>query len=165
MMRDPTYLERFLQFWTERPEVRKIWMSIFTPQIGEQAEEILSPSQRAQCIAELRRMRKLYPKLDMYDAQIQEFANPPESPEDCIFAQTTTIISADLKTQVVPCQLGGRPDCSQCGCVASMGMAAVGHHHVAFGVTAGQLFTISNRIGTRLRKLRAKRKGLVKQAA
>src|SRR5690242_4023271 len=165
MMRDPTYLERFLQFWTERPEVRKIWMSIFTPQIGEQAEEILSPPQRAQCIAELRRLRTRYSKLDMYDAQIEEFANPPESPADCIFAQTTTTISADLKTQVVPCQLGGRPDCSQCGCVASMGMAAVGHHHLAFGVTAGQLFTISNRIGRKVRKLRLKTRRMVKQAA
>lgn len=165
MMGDPTYLERFLQFWTERSEVRKVWMSIFTPQIGEQAEEILSPEQRAQCIAELRRLRTLYPKLDMYDAQIQEFANPPESPADCIFAQTTTTISADLKTHIVPCQLGGKPDCSQCGCVASMGMAAVGHHRVAFGVTAGQLFTISNRIGRKVRKLRSKRRPSIKQAA
>lgn len=165
MMRDPTYLERFLQFWTEKPEVRKVWMSIFTPQIGEQAEEILSPPQRAQCIAELRRLRTRYSKLDMYDAQIQEFANPPESPADCIFAQTTTTISADLKTQIVPCQLGGKPDCSQCGCVASMGMAAVGHHHVAFGVTAGHLFTISSRIGRKVRKLRSKGRRLVRQAA
>ncbi len=165
MMRDRTYLERFLHFWSERAEVRKVWMSIFTPQIGERAEEILSPPQRAQCIAELRRLRTLYPKLDMYDAQILEFANPPESPEDCIFAQTTTIISADLKTQVLPCQLGGRPDCSQCGCVASMGMAAVGHHRVAFGVTAGQLFNISNGIGRRVRKLRSKRRRPVNQAA
>ncbi len=165
MMHDPTYLERFLQFWSETAEVRKIWMSIFTPQIGEQSEEILSRSQRVQCVAELRRLRTLYPKLDMYDAQIREFANPPESPEDCIFAQTTTIISADLKTQVLPCQLGGRPDCSQCGCVASMGMAAVGHHRVAFGVTAGQLFTISNRIGKKVRKLRSKRRQSTKQAA
>jgi hypothetical protein len=113
----------------------------------------------------LRRLRTVYSKLDMYDAQIREFANPPESPEDCIFAQTTTIISADLKTQVLPCQLGGKPDCSQCGCVASMGMAAVGHHRVAFGVTAGQLFTISNRIGKKVRKLRSKRRRLEKQAA
>lgn len=165
MMRDPTYLERFLQFWTERAEVRKIWMSIFTPQIDEHAEEILSAPQRAHCIAELRRLRTLYPKLDMYDAQIREFANPPESPADCIFAQTTTTISADLKTQIIPCQLGGRPDCSQCGCVASMGMAAVGHHRVAFGVTAGQLFAISNRIGKRVRKFRSTRRRSVKQAA
>lgn len=165
MMQDSSYLERFLEFWTERPEVRKVWMSIFTPQIGEQAEEILSPSQRAQCISELLRLRTLYPKLDMYDAQIREFATPPQSPEDCIFAQTTTIISADLKTQVLPCQLGGKPDCSQCGCVASMGMAAVGHHRVAFGVTAGQLFTISNRIGNSVRKLRSKTRRVVKQAA
>jgi sulfatase maturation enzyme AslB (radical SAM superfamily) len=165
MMGDPAYLERFLQFWTERPEVRKVWMSIFTPQIGEQSQEILSSAQRTRCIAELRRLRTLYTKLDMYDAQIREFENPPSTPADCIFAQTTTTISADLKTQIVPCQLGGNPDCSQCGCVASMGMAAVGHYRVGFGVTAGQLFSISNRIGKGVEKLRSKRKKSVTKAA
>jgi hypothetical protein len=46
-----------------------------------------------------------------------------------------------------------------------MGMAAVGHHRVAFGVTAGHLFTISNRIGKSVRKLRSKTRRVVKQAA
>src|SRR5580704_9613215 len=26
------YLDEFLQFWTERPEVRRVWFSLFTPQ-------------------------------------------------------------------------------------------------------------------------------------
>jgi len=154
MMVRTGYLEEFIQFWSSREEVRKIWMSIFTPQIGEQSPEILSSAQRSLCIAELLRLRTIYGKLDMHDSQIREFGNPPASPEECIFAQTTTIISADLKTQIEPCQYGGNPDCSQCGCVASMGLAAVGHHRVGFGITAGQLFSISNKIGKKLRKKR-----------
>lgn len=165
MMRDETYLQRFLEFWTPKDEIRKVWMSIFTPQIGERCAEILSPGERQACIAELRRLRALYPKLDMHDAQILEFANPPASPAECIFAQTTTTISADLKTEIVPCQLGGKPDCSQCGCVASMGMAAVGHHRVGLGVTAGQLFNISSKIGRTLRQLRTGNSGGVRQIA
>jgi MoaA/NifB/PqqE/SkfB family radical SAM enzyme len=148
MMRRSGYLEDFLSFWTPKDEVGKVWMSMFTPQRGEQAEEILSPVQRMECVTELKRLRGVYPKLDMYEAQIDEFEAPPGSPEDCIFAQTTRVISADLRSEVKPCQLGGDPDCSQCGCVASMGLAAVGHHHLAFGVTAGKIFRLSSKMGT-----------------
>lgn len=165
MMTRTNYLEQFLQFWSAREEIGKIWMSTFTPQIGEQSAEILSPLQKSACIAELRRLRTIYPKLDMYDAQLQEFENPPASPAECIFAETTTTISADLKTPIAPCQLGGNPDCSQCGCVASMGLAAVGHHHVGLGITAGQLFRISNKLGKRVRRMRKGRRRLPQKAA
>ena len=164
MMRRSGYLDEFVQFWSAREEVRKIWMSMYTPQVGEESAEILSPSQRSLCIAELQRLRTLYPKLDMERAQIREFGNPPASPEECIFAQTTTTISADLKTKIEPCQLGGNPDCSQCGCVASMGLAAVGHHRVAFGVTAGQLFRISTKVANTLHGLRSRGHRLWKAA-
>ncbi len=65
---------------------------------------------------ELRRLRTLYPKLDMQERVIDEIEDPPASPEECIFARTTQTISADLKTAITPCQFGGDPDCSQCGC-------------------------------------------------
>jgi hypothetical protein len=78
---------------------------------------------------------------------IQEFLNPPASPQHCIFARTTHILSADLKTKVSPCQFGGDPDCSQCGCIASMGLAAIGNHKVAGSVTAGDIFWASTAIG------------------
>src|SRR5262249_19622074 len=67
MMRRLGYLEEFLRFWSAREEARKIWMSIFTPQVGERSSEILSPCQRSSCIAELRRLRSIYAKLDMDD--------------------------------------------------------------------------------------------------
>ncbi len=149
----PGYLERFLQFWTERPEAKKVWMSIFTPQRGATGPEILTPSVRAAVIAELLRLRPLYPILDMHESALREFLNPPQSPSDCIFARTTHTVSADLKTIITPCQFGGDPDCSQCGCVASMGLAAVGHHKVVGGLTAGRLFKISEVVGRNVKKL------------
>ena len=103
---------------------------------------------------ELRRLRPLYPKLDMHDMVIDEIATPPSNLEECIFARTTQSISADLTTKITPCQFGGDPDCSQCGCIASMGLAAVGHYKVAGKLTAGDLFMASDRLGKRLRKLR-----------
>jgi MoaA/NifB/PqqE/SkfB family radical SAM enzyme len=150
----PGYLEAFLEFWSSNPAIRKIWFSLFTPQRGATDPEILSPTQRLLVMNELRRLRPLYPKLDMHDIVINEIATPPASPEECIFARTTETISADLRTQITPCQFGGDPDCSQCGCIASMGLAAVGHHKVVGGLTAGHLFLASDRIGKGWRKLR-----------
>ena len=148
----PGYLEEFLAFWSANPAIAKIWFSLFTPQRGATDPEILSPVQRTLVIHELRRLRPLFPKLDMHDIVIDEIATPPGSPEECIFARTTETISADLKTQITPCQFGGDPDCSQCGCIASMGLAAVGHYKVVGGLTAGHLFKASDRFGKGLRK-------------
>lgn len=148
------YLDEFLAFWSARPEIAKVWFSIFTPQVGATDPEILTPAQRASVIADLRRLRLLYPVLDMPDAVIDEIAHPPASPADCIFARTTETISADLKTEITPCQFGGTPDCAQCGCIASMALAAVGNHKVVGPLTAGHLFMASDRLGKNLRKLR-----------
>lgn len=148
----PHYLEDFLRFWSARPETKKVWMSIFTPQLGAVGPEILTPKVRAAVISELLRLRPLYPILDMHESCIREFQNPPRSPEECIFARTTHIVSADLKTAITPCQFGGKPDCSQCGCIASMGLAAVGHHKVVGNLTAGRIFMISDRVGNGVRK-------------
>ena len=43
----PGYLEEFLRFWSAKPETRKIWISLYTPQKGEQSEEMLRPEDRA----------------------------------------------------------------------------------------------------------------------
>lgn len=150
----PGYIEQFLSFWCNRPEVVKVWFSIFTPQRGATDPEILSPSQRLSTIADLKRLRPQFPKLEMPDSLLRELGNPPASPDQCIFARTTRTISADLKTRVTPCQFGGEPDCAQCGCIASMGLAAVGHHRVVGSLTAGDLFFLSDRIGKRWSSLR-----------
>jgi len=147
-MRRPGYWQEFLEFWTPRETVKKIWMSIFTPQRGAApAPEMLTAAEREQAVQEMLRLREMFPKLDMAKALIREFYNPPKSPDDCIFAQTTHILSADLRTRVLPCQFGGDPDCGQCGCVASMGLAAVGNYSLLPGLTPGMIFRASAKIG------------------
>jgi hypothetical protein len=155
MMRSPDYLDRFLAFWTPRAEIKKVWFSIFTPQIGATDPEILTPDERQRTITELLELRKRYAKLDMPESLIKEFAHPPKSPDECIFSKTTASISADLKTKITPCQFGGNPDCSQCGCIASMGLAAVGNFKVGMGITAGKLYHISYAVGTRLARAKS----------
>ena len=56
---------------------------------------------------------------------IEGYRHPPRSPEECTFARLTTCVSADFKSRVTPCQLGGKPVCAECGCIASAGMHAV----------------------------------------
>lgn len=150
----PGYLDEFLHFWSRHLEVAKVWFSIFTPQRGATDEEILTPSQRASVIADIRRLSVKYPFLEMPESLIRELECPPANPDECIFARTTQTISADLETRVTPCQFGGNPDCSRCGCIASMALAAVGHHRVWGPLTAGQIFMASDRVGKVWRNLR-----------
>jgi MoaA/NifB/PqqE/SkfB family radical SAM enzyme len=147
MVKREGYIDEFVDFWSANSNVEKIWMSIFTPQRGAKDPEILSVEERRSVVEILLRLRESWPKLDMPALVINEFLRPPESPEKCVFAATTRSISADFKTPVVPCQFGGDPDCSQCGCVASMGMAAVGNHKLVGGVTIGHFLWTSQAIG------------------
>jgi MoaA/NifB/PqqE/SkfB family radical SAM enzyme len=153
-VRRPGYLEEFLRFWSDRKEVRKIWISLYTPQIGEISEERLLPADRAQVVADLKALRLKYTKLEAPEGLIDAYANPPDSPDECVFARTTTSISADLTTKITPCQFGGTPDCQNCGCVASAGLAALGRHTVLGFIPVGALFTGSVRIGEHMRRLR-----------
>lgn len=92
MMKRPGYLREFLQFWTPRPEIHKIWFSLFTPQIGDDLPEILTAPERKQVIGELLEFRKEFPKLDMPAGLIQQLASPPHDPSECVFALTTKTI-------------------------------------------------------------------------
>jgi hypothetical protein len=85
---------------------------------------------------------------------IDAYAHPPSSPEECVFANTTTTISADLTTKITPCQFGGAPDCENCGCIASAGLAAVARHQLWGFIPIGQIFTGSLKVGRRVRRMR-----------
>jgi MoaA/NifB/PqqE/SkfB family radical SAM enzyme len=152
MVQRAGYLPEFASFWAANPAVEKIWMSIFTPQRGAADVECLTPDERKSVAETLLRIRQDHPKLDMPEGMIKEFLSPPASPDRCIFAQTTRTLSADLKTRVEPCQFGGDPDCSRCGCIASMGLAAIGHHKLVGPLTAGHIFWTSAAIGRYVRR-------------
>jgi MoaA/NifB/PqqE/SkfB family radical SAM enzyme len=148
------YLEEFLDFWSKNEDTKQVWVSLYTPQIGEESAERLSPADREHVVSDLLRLRKKFPKLAMPEGLIKAYAAPPESPADCIFAQTTTCVSADLEKRITPCQFGGNPDCAQCGCIASAGLKAVGRHKLPGGIPVGSIFTASSKVGAAMRKFR-----------
>jgi organic radical activating enzyme len=155
MMKRSGYLREFLEFWTPRDEIGKVWFSLFTPQVGDWLPEMLQKHERQNAIFDLLALRKEFPKLDMPEGMIRQFASPPKNPRECVFALTTQTISADLTTKIVPCQFGGNPDCGSCGCIASMGLAAVAAHRLGGIIPVGAIFKASIKIGRARAQFRA----------
>lgn len=148
------YLEEFARFWQEQPNCRKIWFSLYTPQVGEQSAEMLTPENRRDVVAALMVLRERYPKIQMPRGMIEVYADPPSSPDECIFARVTKSYSADLETRITPCQFGGRPDCANCGCIASAGLGAIGRYRLAGPLKVDHVFNLSIRVGEAVRRLR-----------
>ncbi|MBI4464548.1 MAG: radical SAM protein [Acidobacteria bacterium] len=144
------YLADFASFWSARPEVRKIWFSLFTPQHSSESEERLLAEDRQAAILQLVHTRNRFPKVYLPDIVLRGYLRPPHSPDACIFAQITTCFSADLSTPITPCQFGGRPVCSECGCIASAGLAAIGSYKLFGLLPVSAIFNLSQKIGTRL---------------
>ena len=153
------YLEEFVRYWSGNPDTRQIWVSLYTPQLGEVSDERLQPEDRERVVATLMHLRTVYPKLRMPGGLIAVLANPPQSPGECIFARTTTCVSADFTREIAPCQFGGNPDCASCGCIASAALGAVGRHRLPGGIPIGAIFEGSLRLGSTVRRLRARAAG------
>ena len=149
------YLEAFLRTWQENPSTRLIWISLYTPQKGELSAERLTSADRARVIADLRRLRPQFSKLQLAEVMLDVYANPPQSPAECIFAQTTECFSADFEHRITPCQFGGDPDCVNCGCIASAGLEAIGRHQLGGGIPVGRIFYASTRVGRTVARLRS----------
>jgi MoaA/NifB/PqqE/SkfB family radical SAM enzyme len=148
------YIEEFIRTWQENANTRQIWVSLYTPQKGEISAERLTRDDRQRVLSELRRIRKQYSKLLMLDGMLNVYASPPPSPVECVFAQTTRCFASDLAKTITPCQFGGNPDCSNCGCIASAGLEAIGRHRLWGFVPVGQIFYGSVRIGNAVEQMR-----------
>jgi MoaA/NifB/PqqE/SkfB family radical SAM enzyme len=155
------YLEEFLDFWQRNADTRLIWISLYTPQRGELSMERLTAEDRARVIADIRRLRPRFSKLQMLDGMLNVYAEPPDSPDACIFAQTTECLSSDFERRITPCQFGGTPDCANCGCIASAGLEAIGRHRLAGRIPVGRIFYASLQVGRMVERLR---QGAVRQA-
>jgi MoaA/NifB/PqqE/SkfB family radical SAM enzyme len=146
------YFEEFLAFWSARPEVKRVWFSLFTPQVGAEDPEIIPRTERAALLAHLSALKETYPKLTMPRLVAEGYLNPPRSPSECIFARTTLSLTADLKSRVEPCQFGGTPDCAQCGCFASAGLKAVGDYRLMGLVPLHSIYNASDAVGRKVAK-------------
>jgi MoaA/NifB/PqqE/SkfB family radical SAM enzyme len=149
------YIEEFVRTWSDNADVRSIWISLYTPQLNETSPERLTTGDRRRVVGTLRVLGGKYSKLQMPRQLLDAYLEPPSSPAECIFARTTECISADLETRITPCQFGGTPDCSSCGCMASAGLAAVGRHRLGGMIPIEALFDGSIRLGHRLAALRS----------
>lgn len=154
MLERASYLEEYVAFWSARPEVDHIWVSLYTPQIGEQSPERLTQENREFIAATLPRVRKKYPKLLVPDGVARAFITPPQSPSECLFAKMSINYSADLQTQVEPCVFGGNPDCSQCGCSISSTLHWVKDVRVAGPVRVGHLVRLSLKTGKAVNRIK-----------
>ena len=149
------YLEEYVNFWDARREVNRIWVSVYTPQVGEKAPEILAPSDRLALAEQLTALASRYRKLLFSQGLAKAFLCPPMNPADCIFAKMSTNYSADLQTRVEPCVFGGKPDCLQCGCAASIGLHGIRATQLIGPVKIGHFIGGSVKIGRFMNRLQS----------
>ena len=156
MLERPGYLEEYVAFWSAREEVNRIWVSVYTPQIGEQSPETLSRQDRQTLARELPIIYKKYPKLLFNDGMAQALLVPPANPDECLFSKMSANYSADLQTRVEPCVFGGAPDCSQCGCSISSALHWIRTIKLAGPLKIGHLVQGSINVGLAANRLRGR---------
>src|SRR5215469_5753957 len=156
MLQRSGYLEEYVAFWHDQTEVDRIWVSLYSPQIGEQSAEKLDKADRVNAAHQLTRLCRSYPKLLMTPSMAQAMLSPPDNPEKCLFARMSTNYTADLRTRVEPCIFGGTPDCSQCGCAVTIGAGHLQEYRLFGPLKAGHLVRGSIAIGSARSRLRRK---------
>jgi MoaA/NifB/PqqE/SkfB family radical SAM enzyme len=156
MLARPGYLEEYVSFWSARPEVNRIWVSVYTPQAGEQSPEMLTFSDREAVARQLPALAEQYPKLLFHEGLARALLFPPSNPDECLFSKMSVNYSADLKSRVEPCVFGGTPDCSQCGCAISSGLHWVRTVKVAGPLTIDHFIAGSIGVGARVNRLRGR---------
>ena len=153
----PGYATEFTEFWAGNPNVKTLWFSLYTPQRGEQSAEMLTAEDRRMLVDEIGTLHLQHEKLrDMMPAVMRGYLKPPQSPEECIFSQTSRCVSADLETRITPCQYGGDPDCTQCGCMASVGFEALGQYRVGGVIPLKSILVASLKSGSLVGQLRGR---------
>jgi organic radical activating enzyme len=154
MLSRPSYLEEYVAFWNSQPEVNHIWVSLYTPQIGEQSPERLTAEDRARVARELPQLQAMYPKLLIPEGMARAFVNPPNGPDDCLFAKMSKNYSADLRSHVEPCVFGGNPDCTQCGCSISSALHWIRDIRIAGPLKVDHMVRASLQVGSTVSRLR-----------
>lgn len=154
MLERLSYLEEYVSLWNGQKEVDHIWVSLYTPQVGENSPELLHPADRERVALELPRLAERYPKLLLPRGMARAFVTPPTDPDDCLFSKMSVNYSADLRTHVEPCVFGGTPDCSQCGCSISTALHWIRDVNIAGPLRVGHMLRGSLAIGNAIQEIR-----------
>jgi MoaA/NifB/PqqE/SkfB family radical SAM enzyme len=156
----PGYMDRYLDFWNSRPEVDRVWVSIYTPQLDDNSPERLTDENRRQLASYFQSIQGKYRKLTMTTGMIDAFLNPPESPASCMFSKLSVNYTADLRSRVEPCVFGGQPNCAECGCSISLGTHWLGEYKIAGPLRGRHLIQGSLAMGRTLNRVFHQREGL-----
>ncbi len=154
MLARPGYLEEYVSFWNARREVDHIWVSLYSPQIGEESPERLAAEDRERVASELAPLRQKYAKLLLPEGMARAFVKPPANPQSCLFSKMSVNYSADLQSRVEPCVFGGKPDCTQCGCSISSALHWIQNERIAGPLRVGHLAAASFGVGSAINRLR-----------
>ena len=154
MLERAAYLEDYISFWSTRPEINHIWVSVYTPQLGEESSEKLTPADRRTLATDLPKLAQKYPKFLFTQGMGNAVEHPPASPNDCVFSKMSVNLSADLRSRVEPCIFGGSPDCTQCGCSISTTLHWIRTVNLVGPLKVGHLVEGSVRIGKTMNRLR-----------
>ena len=109
-VRRPGYLEEFMRFWSDQTTVRQIWVSLYTPQVGENSAEQLTTADRTRVVADLLDLRGRFSQA-RHAQRARRGVRVPAGfrPDHCIFAKVTTCLSADLEKVVTPLPVRRQP--------------------------------------------------------
>ena len=148
MLERTGYLEEYLAYWTPRPEIDRVALSLYTPQAGEESEEALSDEARGDLLGRLPELKRRFPPLVLSEEMLRGFRSPPSSPSACAFAQMSVNYSADMTTRVEPCVFGGTPDCARCGCAATAIVGGVAELRLAGPLRGAHVMRASIAVGS-----------------
>ncbi|MGE5053062.1 MAG: radical SAM protein [Acidobacteriota bacterium] len=154
MLQHQSYLEEYVAFWNAQKEVDHIWVSLYSPQVGENSPELLMPGDRERVAMELPLLAQKYSKLLLPQGMARAFVTPPKHPDDCLFSKMSLNYSADLRTHVEPCVFGGNPDCAQCGCSISSALHWIRDVKIAGPLRVGHMLRSSLAIGRTINQMR-----------
>ena len=74
-LQQPGYLEQFLTFWSERPEVNRIWFSVYTPHARRSQRRKTAPEDRLRLAARLPALSRRFPKLMLPEGMARVFSD------------------------------------------------------------------------------------------
>ena len=150
------YIEEFLTYWQGNPNTRLMWVSLYTPQVGEISTERLSKADRA-----ARRRRAAPPAADVLEAA--DARRHAQRLRQAAASRPTTACSPRRPSACRRISSGASrrassaatPTAPNCGCIASAGLEAIGRHRLKGGIPVGKIFYASLAVGRTVARIRS----------
>ena len=149
------YLEEFLRTWQANPNTRLIWMSLYTPQKGEMSAERLTKADRERVIADLRRLRPVFSKLQLPGRLAQRVRRPAEVSDGMHLRADDRVLLGGSRTAHHAVPVRRRSRLPQ---LWVYGVGRLGSHRsprLKGGIPVGRIFYASLHVGNAAARIRS----------